>query len=473
MMADTGQLRRIESAALRWGFGGSVALTVLVGVTAVVELQMARREVQVLARTADRSSFLVGEIGRELNRLRVAALEHHRDPRASQAEEEFPRIDAALAARVEELRPLLRTQERREWDRFIPFLEHFRHRLRDSIEAVQAGRRHQASVILAHVGLLAEHVQAELDVLSSLNEHESRRLLAAADGRLARVRVVQAIALLVLAIGLALIWSVVLRLLERNRRQLAEYLARIEHSNEDLDAFAARVAHDLRNALAPMTLAAASLRTASQRPEMVVQLAGSVENAVRRSRELIDGLLAFSRPGAVADQHAGASMARAVDDVVEDLRDVALRRGVEIVARTADCEVACPAVLLRMAIANVVGNAVKFLADRPVRRVEIACGPVDGAGEVRISDTGPGIPSHALPRIFEPFYRVPGARASGMGIGLATVRRIVEAHGGRVTVASTPGVGTTFRIRVPLRRDPLAALRAVPEVERTPRPAEG
>ena len=77
--------------------------------------------------------------------------------------------------------------------------------------------------------------------------------------------------------------------------------------------------------------------------------------------------------------------------------------------------------------------------------------PTNGTCELSIADTGPGIPADALPRIFEPFYRVPGTQTPGTGIGLATVHRIVEARGGSVTVESRMRHGSVFRVRLPLR----------------------
>jgi signal transduction histidine kinase len=81
-------------------------------------------------------------------------------------------------------------------------------------------------------------------------------------------------------------------------------------------------------------------------------------------------------------------------------------------------------------------------------------GRVSGSGyELCIDDTGPGIPGDALARIFEPFYRVPGTIASGTGIGLATVRRIIDAYAGRITVRSTLGAGSSFRVWLPLAEE--------------------
>ena len=76
---------------------------------------------------------------------------------------------------------------------------------------------------------------------------------------------------------------------------------------------------------------------------------------------------------------------------------------------------------------------------------------------MRIDDTGPGIPEAARERIFEPFFRVPGTKQPGTGIGLATVRRILEAHGGRITVETPEGPGCSFIVWLPLADNGYAA----------------
>ncbi|HEX8538060.1 MAG TPA: sensor histidine kinase [Cystobacter sp.] len=114
-----------------------------------------------------------------------------------------------------------------------------------------------------------------------------------------------------------------------------------------------------------------------------------------------------------------------------------------------DVRVALPRGLLYVVLANLLTNAFKFMAERLERRVEVTARE-EGAGCVlTVRDTGPGISAAALPRIFEPFYRAPGAKASGHGIGLATVRRILKAHGGDISVQSVVGQGTTFTVWMP------------------------
>ena len=101
---------------------------------------------------------------------------------------------------------------------------------------------------------------------------------------------------------------------------------------------------------------------------------------------------------------------------------------------------------------NLVENAVKYT---PVGgRVEVTAESDESEVVVRVSDTGIGIPEKSLARIFERFYRVDKARSKetgGTGLGLSIVRHIAENHGGRVTVESVPGEGSTFTVRLPRR----------------------
>jgi two-component system sensor histidine kinase KdpD len=108
-------------------------------------------------------------------------------------------------------------------------------------------------------------------------------------------------------------------------------------------------------------------------------------------------------------------------------------------------------VQISQVIANLVANAVKFSA--PGTEIAIAAAPVDGgaAVEIRVTDHGVGIPPASLPHIFETFYRVRStAGVTGSGVGLAICKGLVEAHGGAIDAESTPGVGTTISVRLPV-----------------------
>jgi signal transduction histidine kinase len=110
--------------------------------------------------------------------------------------------------------------------------------------------------------------------------------------------------------------------------------------------------------------------------------------------------------------------------------------------------------LLARAVTNLVANAIKYSPAQTEITVEIRADThIEGGGlRIEVSDRGPGIPTEARDRVFEKFYRVPrlgDADVPGTGLGLALVREIAELHGGRVTVESEPGVGSTFRLWLP------------------------
>jgi signal transduction histidine kinase len=114
--------------------------------------------------------------------------------------------------------------------------------------------------------------------------------------------------------------------------------------------------------------------------------------------------------------------------------------------------------LLRRGVQNLVGNALKYGADGKWIGITVDASGSRRGREVRITvaDRGPGVAAEDLPHIFEAFYR--GRRAvadqvQGNGLGLHLVKRIAEAHGGRVTLRSTPGEGAAFTLHIPARGD--------------------
>jgi signal transduction histidine kinase len=120
-----------------------------------------------------------------------------------------------------------------------------------------------------------------------------------------------------------------------------------------------------------------------------------------------------------------------------------------------DCAPGLPAVdadadALDRIVKNLVSNALKYSAPDGVVRVG-AHVTREGAVEFTVDDSGRGIPAVALGRVFEPYYRAPDAAgaARGEGIGLAVVKSLVEAHGGEIAVASTPGIGTRVTFVLP------------------------
>jgi signal transduction histidine kinase len=257
---------------------------------------------------------------------------------------------------------------------------------------------------------------------------------------------------LAVAVGILMTLLIVrtLTALQRSRGEQEITMSLLAERNRDLDAFAGRVAHDLRNVLAPLPIAAATLREVRASPDQVDVVTERVSRVGVRATAFLETLLAFARSGrSAADPYTGAPVRAAVADALDMLAGVREEAGAEVEVDVDDLEVVCAPALLQTVMTNLLSNAFKFLAGRPQPRVRVAARVREGACQVTVEDNGPGIDPEHLPRIFEPFYRTPGNRMPGSGLGLATVHRIVEATGGSISVWSQPGQGTRFTLNLP------------------------
>lgn len=197
----------------------------------------------------------------------------------------------------------------------------------------------------------------------------------------------------------------------------------------------ANVSHELRSPLARMRIAT-ELLGAEGRPDLKARLASDIVEL----DALIEELLLASR------LDAGAS---AMEPEVVDLLSLAAEEAADFGAEVAGTSVSITGDLrtLRRLLRNLLQNANRYAAGTPV---EVIVGGVDGAATVTVADRGPGVPVAEQERIFEPFYRLPGTRESGdgVGLGLALVRQIAYRHGGEVTCRSREGGGCEFRVRL-------------------------
>ncbi|MCU1279828.1 MAG: sensory transduction histidine kinase [bacterium] len=260
----------------------------------------------------------------------------------------------------------------------------------------------------------------------------------------------------------------VFRALRRYARIAAERDRLLEARASEMEAFAYRVAHDLRGPLAGMALRLTASDGDPGIPERIQATHAKLRARVRHMSLLIDGLLDFARAGTARESCDGvADVAAVVDDVVHDVQPQAHAAGVALsVDRMPDgAHVACSAGVLSSVLSNLVRNAIKYVgvAERTLRRVAISAQPRNGCLRLVIVDNGPGIARDAQARIFRPFVRASNSAVDGIGLGLATVERLVTAHGGRVGVRSEPGVGSTFWVELPLAprnggRPPIVAL---------------
>ncbi len=223
--------------------------------------------------------------------------------------------------------------------------------------------------------------------------------------------------------------------------------------NRRKDAFLATVSHELRTPATTITLAARTLRDSDARLDAADRVYAH-DLLVRRSEELT-GLIESLLDEALADAERPRLQLASIDWCADLARWVATARaetGRAIALDVPDRPVttmADPAKVERI-VTNLLSNAAKFSA--PGTPITCAFRLDDDAAVLTVRDHGIGIEAHQRERIFDRFYQVePNAtrERGGFGIGLSLVRRFTEAHGGTVTVASAPGEGSTFEVRLP------------------------
>jgi signal transduction histidine kinase/ActR/RegA family two-component response regulator len=241
-----------------------------------------------------------------------------------------------------------------------------------------------------------------------------------------------------------------LLLREREARAVAEAACRLK------DEFLATVSHELRTPLTSILGWSNLLRTGSLDEESVGKAFDVIERNAQNQKRLIDDLLDVSRiiGGKLILDVREIELARIIEDAVEVVRPAATAKGISVVS-SFDPEVwtvSGDAGRLRQVVWNLLSNAVKFTTEGG--RVEVRLERDGGRARIAVSDTGKGIAPDFLPHVFERFRQADAktTRAfDGLGLGLAIVRHLVEAHGGTVGAESPgEGLGTTFSIYLPL-----------------------
>jgi two-component system sensor histidine kinase SenX3 len=213
--------------------------------------------------------------------------------------------------------------------------------------------------------------------------------------------------------------------------------------------FVANTSHELKTPVASIQAAAETIRDAARDdPRAAGRFAEQLhQDAVRLSR-IVSDLLDLSRLEADPPRLSPVRLDRLAAEEVDRFRDQARRAGVTIELRSEPVSVQGSSGDLALLIRNLLDNAVRYSPDGG--RVEVAVDSRDGEALLSVRDTGIGIPSRDLPRIFERFYRVDRARSretGGTGLGLSIAKHVAEQHGGRIEVESELGRGSEFRVR--------------------------
>ncbi len=257
---------------------------------------------------------------------------------------------------------------------------------------------------------------------------------------------------------------------ERGR---AEALAELDRAKT---AFFSNVSHEFRT---PLTLLLGPLEEALQKPEGLrgAALDSANRNALRLLK-LVNTLLDFSRieAGRVQAHYVPTDLAATTRELASVFRSAMERAGLRY---SVTCQALPEAVYVdremwEKVVLNLLSNAFKYTFEGEIR-VEMRAS--DAGAELLVADTGTGIPTEALPQLFNRFYRVPGASGrthEGSGIGLSLVLELVTLHGGSIDVESKLGQGSVFRVKIPFGSTHLPAAQVAQEDTRqiTPSAAE-
>jgi light-regulated signal transduction histidine kinase (bacteriophytochrome) len=249
---------------------------------------------------------------------------------------------------------------------------------------------------------------------------------------------------------------------ERHAEQMREHTLKLERSNRELQDFAYVASHDLQEPLRKIEAFGDRLvnRYGKDLPDDGRMFLDRMQNAAGRMRRLINDLLDYSRVTTKAKPFTRVVLDEVLTGVLSDLQ-IRIEESGAIIRSEPLPVIDADATQMRQLLQNVLANALKFRKPNVKPEISITCS-VDGtkAGQrppharIEIRDNGIGFDNKYKEQIFTIFQRLHGRlEYEGTGVGLATVRKIVERHGGSIDADGQPGLGATFIIELPMREE--------------------
>jgi signal transduction histidine kinase len=454
-----GGTRNIPGAwHLWWSFVIIVAAFVLGNSVSIYEMRRSQAEVRSIARHAASNIELVARLSRDFDQKRRLVEDHVFEKQTA----DMGRIEAELTTIDIDIASMFRAYETIDEDAsersLLQQLKAETSALEPRMaEVISHSRRNMDREAEVQVRALEPQFDAINHAAESLLDlNQSRANQEVAQVRTLQLRAVTFLAILtVLGTAFALLtarW--VTRLVAQHQSQMNRAMALLEERNRELDAFAGRVAHDLRGPLTAINLAASALTSSGERDEHNTAV---LRRGVARMEAMIQDLLTLSRisaqvAGAACETESVVALAR------EDLTPIVEATGGVLTVDVVPANVSCSEGLLRQALWNLGENAVKYRRPGVQLQLQIRGRALPKAYELSVSDNGSGMTPREVRQACEPFFRGRETQStSGVGLGLSIVKRVIEASGGTIAVDSTPGQGTTFKIRLPLAASALAA----------------
>jgi len=267
---------------------------------------------------------------------------------------------------------------------------------------------------------------------------------------------------------------------EERTRALAAVNRELAHRSEENEAFVHTVSHDLRSPLVnllgfskELDLICEEVRTSIKECPLPVDTKARLETllnedtpealryiytAVERMSSIIDALLRLARAGRVAYRSIEVDLNVTVHRVIAGLSITVHQRGASLTCQELPSVIGDPTALEQV-FANLIGNSLNYLDPQRKCEIEIGYLPVDDSSgdceseqhvTLYVKDNGLGIPRQSYDQVFRVFQRIHPRAASGEGVGLALLKRIIDRHSGRIWFESTEGEGTTFFVELPL-----------------------
>jgi signal transduction histidine kinase len=317
----------------------------------------------------------------------------------------------------------------------------------------RANRDAEATQLMSATKPLFDRIDHETAELVRINRHAVDVAVRDALGRQHTASAVQLgfvaamfMILFVLHISVTRIVVRVHRDLDAANGELANRNRELENRNRELDAFAGRIAHDLRSPLNAVSLSSELLAVNTSEGKTI---GATIRRAVSQIARMIDDLLLLSRVGVMPRTVVKPQMLTPV--LREDLGRLVGEAHGELSVDLEPADVQCSENLLRQVLWNLGENAVKYRRPDVPPEIHVAGHAEAERYVITVADNGVGMSADDARHAFEPFFRSPKTSSiGGTGLGLAIVRRIVEASEGRISVDSKPGEGTTFLVTLPL-----------------------
>jgi signal transduction histidine kinase len=431
-----------------------VLLSAVTGFTLWTEVRTGRQVDGLVLEALERAS-LIGRIRVDAMSLESAIEAHIRATDDAQRRD----ADAVMADILEDIRRSseaytrnLPKGEKAVWQRFNAACQGLADQVRTAVvfsrqREAERARRHLVEDIDPRV----EEVDALAGQLAKENADGARELMEHLATQRVRNTYLGAGATLLAILLSMLVGLHIVSVLKRQDATIQGQIEELGRHNQELDSFTRRVAHDLMGPLAPLRGYLTLVRRSGdvKNPGVLEMLAQCESSAVRMG-ELIEALLRFCRAGTRGERTAG-ELDTAVSTLLLEVSQTAAAQGV---ALERDLEsgvvVDCPGQLLQVVARNLLSNAVKYTAGRPEPRVKVRVATEERDAVLVVTDNGRGMSAATQASLFQPFFRAPEVRSlPGHGLGLATARRVVEAHGGSLVVRSEEGKGTQVSARFP------------------------